>query len=169
MFNETLTTAAIDVDLPHYGTAEYPQTPQEMDTCWPADVMLQRRHAGDEMCSCTVRTAGITSLGTAVSDLATCESAELRHTRSASLRRSSFLRSLGSSNFLRSRIAFGVTSTSSSSAIYASAFSSVICIGGISRTASSLAWVRILVGFCPWSTFTSRSLPRVCSPTIIPR
>jgi len=46
MFNETLTTAAIDVDLPHYGTAEYPQTPQEMDTCWPADVMLQRRHAG---------------------------------------------------------------------------------------------------------------------------
>jgi hypothetical protein len=39
------------------------------------------------------------------------------HTRSASLRRSSFLRSLGSSSFLRSRIAFGVTSTSSSSAI----------------------------------------------------
>jgi hypothetical protein len=39
------------------------------------------------------------------------------HTRSASLRRPSFLRSLGSSSFLRSRIAFGVTSTSSSSAI----------------------------------------------------
>ena len=38
-----------------------------------------------------------------------------RHTRSASRRRSSFLRSLGSSSFLRSRIAFGVTSTSSSS------------------------------------------------------
>ena len=40
-----------------------------------------------------------------------------RHTRSASLRRSSFLRSLGSSSFLRSLIAVGVTSTSSSSAI----------------------------------------------------
>src|SRR5262245_16382749 len=39
------------------------------------------------------------------------------HTRSASLRRSSFRRSLGSSSFLRSLIAVGVTSTSSSSAI----------------------------------------------------
>ena len=39
------------------------------------------------------------------------------HTRSASFRRSSFLRSWGSSSFLRSRIDFGVTSTSSSSSI----------------------------------------------------
>jgi hypothetical protein len=37
------------------------------------------------------------------------------HTRSVSLTRSAFLRSLGSSSFLRSRIAFGVTSTNSSS------------------------------------------------------
>jgi hypothetical protein len=39
------------------------------------------------------------------------------HTRSVSLTRSAFLRSLGSSSFLRSRIAFGVTSTNSSSVI----------------------------------------------------
>src|ERR1700728_121167 len=38
-------------------------------------------------------------------------------TRSASLRRSLRLRSMGSSSFLRSRIDFGVTSTSSSSSI----------------------------------------------------
>src|SRR5262249_45582524 len=35
--------------------------------------------------------------------------------------------------------------------------------------ALSLAWVRILVIFLPLSTLTSRSLPRVCSPTIMPR
>ena len=39
------------------------------------------------------------------------------YTRSVSLRRSSRLRSFGSSSFLRSRIDFGVTSTSSSSSI----------------------------------------------------
>src|SRR5882757_1735666 len=38
-------------------------------------------------------------------------------TPAASLRRSSFLRSLGSSSLLRKRMAFGVTSTSSSSLI----------------------------------------------------
>src|SRR5215468_3396511 len=40
---------------------------------------------------------------------------EVPHTLSASFRRSSFLRSFGSSNALRSRIDFGVTSTNSSS------------------------------------------------------
>ena len=69
--------------------------------------------------------------------------------------------------FLR-RIDFGVTSTSSSSWIQASERSSVMRIGGVRRTASSFAVVRMLVSFLPLSTLTSRSFSRVCSPTIMP-
>jgi uncharacterized peroxidase-related enzyme len=58
------------------------------------------------------------------------------------------------------RIDFGVTSTSSSSSIQASAFSSVMRIGGVRRTASSLPAARMLVSFLPLSTLTSRSLSR---------
>ena len=87
----------------------------------------------------------------------------------ASRLRSSRLRSFGSSKRLRNRIDFGVISTNSSSSMYASAFSSVIRIGGVRRTASSLDVVRMLVSCLPLRTLISRSLSRVCSPTIMPR
>src|SRR5262245_24264749 len=45
MFNAVLTTFGIDVDLPHCGTANAPRTPRKIETCPPADAMLQRRHA----------------------------------------------------------------------------------------------------------------------------
>src|SRR5262249_8739749 len=45
MFNAVLTTFGIDVDLSHCGTANAPRTPRKIETCPPADAMLQRRHA----------------------------------------------------------------------------------------------------------------------------
>src|SRR6202022_2799927 len=46
------------------------------------------------------------------------------------------------------------------------AFSSVIWIGGVRRTASSFEVVRMLVSCLPLRMLISRSLSRVCSPTI---
>jgi hypothetical protein len=83
--------------------------------------MLQRRHVArknlirgrlDGRCNAP---GALPSTGSGARRRANHGSGRRDHTRSASLRRSSFLRSLGSSSFLRSRIAFGVTSTSSSS------------------------------------------------------
>src|SRR6516165_12790541 len=100
--------------------------------------MLQRRHAAPAKCAiplvggnlnrcrgaCALHndrgrrdeSVGWRALGPAITADRSAPTAG-RHTPSASLRRSSFLRSLGSSSFLRSLIAVGVTSTSSSSAI----------------------------------------------------
>ena len=48
-------------------------------------------------------------------------------------------------------------------------FPSVMRIGGVRRTASSFEVVRMFVSCLPLSTLISRSLSRVCSPTIMPR
>src|SRR5690242_18542415 len=77
---------------------------------------------------------------------------------SAAAVRAARRRSLKSRRRFRSRIAFGVTSTSSSSPIHAIASSRLICTGGVSRTASSFDVVRILVSCFPLIGLTSRSL-----------
>src|SRR5262249_43264446 len=77
-------------------------------------------------------------------------------------------RALWSSTRLRSRIAFGVTSTSSSSLMNSSAASSVMMRGGVRKSFSSAAVVRMLVSFFAFDGLTTRSLSRECMPTIMP-
>ena len=72
------------------------------------------------------------------------------------------------SSTLRSRIDFGVTSTASSSRMNSSACSSESGRGGIRRTSSSADDARMFVSFFGFAAFTSRSLSREFSPTIIP-
>ena len=62
----------------------------------------------------------------------------------------------------------GVTSTSSSTPMNSIALSSVSGRGGVSRSASSWAWVRMLVSFFSLVALTSMSPERAFSPTIIP-
>jgi hypothetical protein len=63
MFNAAPTTSAIDVDLPHCGTAEHPQTPRKIEPCWPADGMLRRRHARAKKCAyLPSKTAGMAAM-----------------------------------------------------------------------------------------------------------
>src|SRR5262249_52761883 len=76
-----------------------------------ARARLRRTHAG----FCCVRDVAACSRQLGAPLRGGGPLAPRNQTRSASLRRSSFLRSLGSSSFLRRRIDFGVTSTSSSS------------------------------------------------------
>src|SRR3546814_12779358 len=64
--------------------------------------------------------------------------------RPAHAAREARLRSVSVRNFLRSRISFGVTSTSSSSSMKSSAGSRVYLIAGVSLTASSLPYARTL-------------------------
>src|SRR5262249_46476921 len=68
----------------------------------------------------------------------------------------------------RSRIDFGVTSTNSSSSMYSSAISRVICRGGLRRIVFSAVDARMLVSFFSRQALTGRSLSRQCSPTIWP-
>src|SRR5499427_9996585 len=120
MFNAALTTSAIDVDLPHRAGArarkiEICSRPNE---CCSGDTQ-RRRNArflpaeGTEIAvaACALHndggrgdeSVGWRALGPAIMADSSGPKAG-RHTRSASLRRSSFLRSLGSSSFLRSLI-----------------------------------------------------------------
>ena len=62
----------------------------------------------------------------------------------------------------------GVTSTHSSLRMNSSACSSESGRGGISRISSSADEARMLVSFFGLDAFTSRSLSREFSPTIIP-
>ena len=62
----------------------------------------------------------------------------------------------------------GVTSISSSSSMYSSASSKVICRGGSRMIISSDAVVRMFVSFFSLEGFTSMSSVRTFSPTIIP-
>src|SRR3990172_8035885 len=68
--------------------------------------------------------------------------------------------SCSSSCFLRRRMDFGVTSTSSSSSMNSRACSSDIRIGGVSRMFSSLPAARMLVSCFPFRGLTTRSLSR---------
>src|ERR1700722_1325966 len=77
-------------------------------------------------------------------------------------------RRLACSTFLRILSDFGVTSTSSSSAINSMHCSSVSALNGTSRTASSEPEARMFESFFSRTALTSRSLSRLCSPTIIP-
>src|SRR5277367_2913379 len=70
--------------------------------------------------------------------------------------------------FLRRRKDFGVTSTSSSSAMNSMACSRFIGLKGTRRIASSALEARMLVSFFSRTTFTSRSLSRECSPITMP-
>lgn len=72
------------------------------------------------------------------------------------------------SSALRKRIAFGVTSMSSSVPTYPIALSRSITFGGVNRIVSSLPLARIFVNFFSFVGLTSRSFSRVCSPMIIP-
>jgi hypothetical protein len=72
------------------------------------------------------------------------------------------------SSRLRMRTVSGVTSTSSSSSIQASAGSSPMSRCGTSRTASSCPDARMFVSFFSRQTFTSRSTSREYSPTTMP-
>src|SRR6478672_5062469 len=79
------------------------------------------------------------------------------------------LRSCGSRYRLRNRIFFGVTSTISSSSMYAMACSSVMRLGGVRRMASSLPpLARKLVSCLAFIGFTSRSSVLAFSPMIMP-
>jgi hypothetical protein len=69
---------------------------------------------------------------------------------------------------LRTRMASGVTSTSSSASIHSIAVSMVRMRGGASSTFSSLPWLRTFDSFFSFVTFTSLSLGRLCSPRIMP-
>src|ERR1019366_9672603 len=77
-------------------------------------------------------------------------------------------RRLACSTRLRMRSDFGVTSTSSSSAMNSIACSSVRLRYGTRRTASSEPEARMLDIFFSRTQLTSRSLSRECSPTIMP-
>ena len=77
-------------------------------------------------------------------------------------------RSWSDSARLRSRMDFGVTSTSSSAAIISMADSSVMGGGGVRRSDSSWLWVRMLVSFFSLVALTSMSPDREFSPTIMP-
>jgi FeS assembly ATPase SufC len=72
------------------------------------------------------------------------------------------------SNFLRRRMWFGVISTSSSSSMNSMACSSVCFTGVVSTMFSSVPDARTLVNCLPLVGFTTRSLSRLCSPTIMP-
>ena len=65
-------------------------------------------------------------------------------------------------------MAFGVTSTSSSSLMNSSADSSVNTRGGVRNSFSSAAVVRMLVSFFAFDGLTTRSLSRECRPMIWP-
>src|SRR6476469_7966138 len=70
---------------------------------------------------------------------------------------------------LRNRIFFGVTSTISSSSMYAMACSSVMRLGGVRRIASSLPpLARKLASCLAFIGFTSRSSVLAFSPMIMP-
>ena len=68
----------------------------------------------------------------------------------------------------RSRMLFGVISTSSSSSMNSTAYSSDIWIGGTSRTASSVPAARILVNCFPLIGLTTISFSREWIPMIMP-
>jgi hypothetical protein len=78
------------------------------------------------------------------------------------------LRSDSFRKIFRSRTDFGVISTSSSSSMYSSASSNVICRGAFKTTVFSAPAARMLVSFFSRQAFTGRSLSRQCSATICP-
>src|SRR5436190_4601360 len=84
------------------------------------------------------------------------------------LRDAAVCRFCAESSTFRSRMLFGVTSTHSSSRISSSACSSESGRGGIRRTVSSELAARMFVSFFSLVAFTSRSLARAFSPTIMP-
>src|SRR6185369_2958936 len=69
---------------------------------------------------------------------------------------------------LRSRMDFGVISTSSSSSMNSTAYSSVSWIGGVILIASSLPLTRKLVSCFMRTALTTRSLSQLWMPTIMP-
>src|SRR6185369_6497613 len=90
------------------------------------------------------------------------------HAATGSASREARLRSCSFRKRLRSRIVFGVTSTSSSSAMNSTALSSVSWIGGTRRTASSVPDARTLVNCLPLIGLTTRSLSREWMPMTMP-
>src|SRR5690606_7350823 len=91
-----------------------------------------------------------------------------REQRAAHAARLARLRSTSVRIFLRSRIAFGVTSTSSSSSMNSSACSSDSLIGGTRPSSSSLPEARKLVSCLPRRALTVRSLSLALMPTSWP-
>src|SRR5439155_12511517 len=81
---------------------------------------------------------------------------------------SALFRRLWSRIRLRTRIADGVTSTSSSSLIHSIACSIVSNLGWFSRTAMSAVEARMFVSCLRLQGWTTRSLSLTCSPTIWP-
>ena len=71
-------------------------------------------------------------------------------------------------SFLRKRMLFGVTSTSSSLLIKSRAFYNENLTGGTKTIASSVPEARTLVSCLPLRAFTVRSLSRLWIPTIWP-